>query len=143
MKIEKHVEDLIALLKDVRKEPSPAVVGFAYSTAAIHIFSIVFHDELDPGRMIKHDDFRSEKDIRKLKSLIRDFDKKDELFLLWKEMENKRNELCYGYPKEEDIKEYTAKFYKIKEILENISDLKFEIDFLEKYLAKIKGGKNE
>ena len=143
MKLEKHVEDLIALLKDVRKEPSPAVVGFAYSTAAIHIFSIVFHDELDPGRMIKHDDFRSERDIRKLKSLIRDFDKKDGLFILWKEMENKRNELCYGYPKEEDIKEYTAKFYKIKEILENISGLKFEIDFLEKYLAKIKGGKNE
>ena len=143
MKIEKHVEDLIALLKDVRKEPSPAVVGFAYSTAAIHIFSIVFHDELDPGRMIKHDDFRSERDIRKLKSLIRDFDKKDGLFILWKEMENKRNELCYGYPKEEDIKEYTAKFYKIKEILENISGLKFEINFLEKYMAKIKGGKNE
>lgn len=143
MKLEKHIEDLIGLLKDVRKEPSPAVVGFAYSTAAIHIFSIVFHDELDPGRMVKHDDFRSERDIRKLKSLIRDFDKKDELFILWKEMENKRNELCYGYPKEEDIKEYTNKFYKIKEILENISELKFEIDFLEKYLAKIKGGKNE
>ena len=143
MKLEKHVEDLIALLKDVRKEPSPAVVGFAYSTAAIHIFSIVFHNELDPGRMIKHDDFRSERDIRKLKSLIRDFDKKDGLFILWKEMENKRNELCYGYPKEEDIKEYTAKFYKIKEILENISGLKFEINFLEKYMAKIKGGKNE
>lgn len=143
MKLEKHVEDLIGLLKDVRKEPSPAVIGFAYSTAAIHMFSIVFHGELDPGRMVKHDDFRSEKSIKKLKSLIRDFDKKDELFILWKEMENKRNELCYGYPNEEDTGEYTAKFFKIKDILEGVSGLKFEIDFLEKYLAKIKGEKNE
>lgn len=143
MKLEKHIEDLMGLLKDVRKEPSPAVIGFAYSTAAIHIFSIVFHDELDPGRMVKHGDFRSENNIKKLKGLIKDFDKKDELFILWKEMENKRNELCYGYPNEEDIKEYANKFFKIKEILESISDLKFGIDFLERYLTKIKDEKNE
>ena len=143
MRLEKHIDDLIGLLKDIRKEPSPAVIGFAYSAAAAHIFSIVFHDELDPGMAIKHEDFRSERNIKKLKGLIKDFDKKDELFILWKEMENKRNELCYGYPDEEDVKGYTKKFYKIKEILENASGLKFEIDFLEKYMSRIKGEKNE
>ena len=143
MRIEKHIEDLIGLLKDIRKEPSPAVIGFAFSTAAIHMFSITFHDELDPGRTIKHEDFRSNKNIDKLKNLIRDFNKKDELFGIWAEMENKRNDLCYGYPEDKDIKEYTGKFYKIKEILEEISSFKFEIDFLEDYLKKIKSGKNE
>ena len=143
MKLEKHIETLINLLKDIKKEPSPAVIGFAYSAAAIHIFSITFHDELDPGRAIKHGDFRSESGISKLKSLIIDFDRKNELFLLWKEMENKRNELCYGYPDEKDIQEYAGKFYKIKEILESISDLKFEVEFLEERLVKIKGEKHE
>ena len=142
MKLEKHIEDLIGLLKDIRKEPSPAVIGFAYSIAAVHMFSIAFHDELDPGRMIKHEDFRSENNIKNLKASIRDFDKKEELFILWKDMENKRNGLCYGYPDENEIKGYVSKFYKIKEILEKISKFRFDADFLEDYLKKI-GGKNE
>jgi len=143
MKLEKHIETLIGLLKDIRKEPSPSVIGFAYSAAAIHMFSITFHNELDPGRHIKHDDFRSSKNIEKLKVLIKDFDKKDELFSIWKEMENKRNDLCYGYPTDKDIREYTGKFYKIKKILEEISDVKFEIYPLENHLKKLKGGNSE
>jgi len=138
MKLEKHIEDLIGLLKDIRKEPSPAVIGFAYSTAAIHMFSITFHDELDPGRIVKHGDFRSERNIVKLKGLIKNFEKKDNLFTIWKKMENKRNDLCYGYPNYKDIGEYTSRFYKVKEILEEISDFKFEIEFLENYLKKEK-----
>ncbi len=141
MKLEKHIEDLIGLLKDLRKEPSPAVISFVFSTAAVHMFSIAFHNELDPGITIKHGDFRSNKGIEKLKNLIKDFTKKNELFNIWKDMENKRNDLCYGYPTDEDIKEYTGKFYKIKEILENVSDLKFEINFLEENLKKV--DKNE
>ncbi len=143
MKLEKHIEDLIGLLKDIRKEPSPAVIGFVYSAAAMHMFSIAFHDELDPGRVVKHDDFRSKDRIEKLKSLIRSFGKKDELFEIWKEMENKRNDLCYGYPADKDIREYTNRFYRIKEILESISSFRFEIDSLEDFLKKLKGDGNE
>jgi len=143
MKLEKHIEDLIGLLKDIRKEPSPSVVGFAFSTAALHMFAIVFYDKLDPGRTVKHSDFRSQRGIDKLKNSIRDFDKKDELFDLWKEMENKRNELCYGYPDEKDIKEYSDRFYKIKKILEGLFATKLDTEALEDYLKNLRGDKNE
>lgn len=143
MKLEKHIEDLIGLLKDIRKEPSPAVISFAFSAAALHMFSIAFHDELDPGVTIKHGDFRSNKGIEKLKNLIREFSKKNDLFSMWKDMENKRNDLCYGYPANKDIKEYSDRFYKIKNILEDISDFKFEIGFLEDHLRKMKADKDE
>lgn len=140
MRKEKHIEDLIGLLKDIRKEPSPATVGFIHSAALIHMFHLAFYDELDPGRAIKHEDFRSKEKSDKMKSLIKDFKEKERMFELWKEMENKRNELCYGYPNKEDIEEYVNRFYKIKEILEEISGIKFEIEFLEKM---IKEGENE
>lgn len=138
MRKEKHVEDLIGLLKDIRKEPSPATIGFIHSTALIHMFHLTFYDEIDPGRAIKHEDFRSKSNIEKMKSLIKDFKEKEKMFELWREMESKRNELCYGYPEKEDIEEYTGRFYKIKDILERISNIKFEVEFLEELLKKVK-----
>ena len=133
MKIEKHIEDLIKLLKDIRKEPSPAVVGFIYSTAAMHMFMITFNKNIDPGINIKHNDIRSKHGAERVKSLIPEFERKDELFKVWKEMEDKRNELCYGYPSEDDLKEYVSKFFIIKEILEVQWKNKFEVDKLEEF----------
>jgi len=135
MRKEKHVEVLIGLLKDIEHKPSPAVVGFIYSTALVHMFYIVFGDEFDPGRTVKHLDFRSKDRVSKIKRLIHDFPRKDELFELWRHMENKRNSLCYGHPTKKDIDEYLDYFYKIKEILEIESGFKFEKKVLE--------GKNE
>jgi len=132
MKIQKHIEDLIALLKDINKEPSPAVIGFIYSVASLHMFRIVFYDYIDPSITIKHQDFGSNKRAIKLESIIPELKRKNELFTVWKEMENKRNELCYGYPEKKDINEYVQKFNIIKEILEEFWGKKFEISSLEK-----------
>lgn len=40
MRKEKHIELLIGLLKDIKKEPSIFVVGFIYSTALAHMFHL-------------------------------------------------------------------------------------------------------
>lgn len=139
MRIEKHITDLMGLLSDIRKEPSPAVVGFIYSTACLHMFKIVFDKYLDPGMTVKHNDFRAKRNAEKLKSRIPDFEKKEELFNVWKEMEDMRNELCYGYPSGEDIKRYVDKFKIIEEILEDFWGHKFSLD----YLRSLGGNKNE
>ena len=140
MKIEKHIEDLINLLKDIKKEPSPAVIGFVYSVAPLHMFRITFYRYIDPGINIKHNDFRSKGGAEKVKAIIPDFKRKKELFAEWKDMEDKRNELCYGYPSDRDVQEYVNKFLIIKEILEEVWQNKFEISYLEPLL---KGGKDE
>jgi len=136
MKKEKHISALIKLLKDIRKEPSPATVGFIYSTALVHMFNITFHDEIDPSFHIKHQQFRTKEGISKLKSMIHEFKEKDDLFEIWREMENERNKLCYGNPSQEDTASYLNKFFKIKTILEKISKIKFEIEELEKLLPE-------
>ena len=61
MKLEKQIETLINLLKDIKKEPSPAVVGFIYSTAVLHMFRIVFYNNIDAGVQIKHQEIKSKK----------------------------------------------------------------------------------
>ncbi len=127
---------LIKLLGDIRKEPSPAVVGFIYSAALVHMFDITFHDEIDPSFHIKHQQFGKKEGISRLKSMIHEFKEKDELFEIWKEMENERNSLCYGNPSQKDIESYVNKFFKIKKMLEKISKIRFEIEELEKLLPK-------
>src|SRR3972149_7106963 len=126
MRKEKHVQILIDLLKDLRKEPSVSVIGFVYSAALTHMFHIAFYNELETGRAVKHDDFKSKEKINILKSKIHDFNEKEIMFALWKELESKRNELCYGYPDKEDIEYYLAHYQKIKDILERISSYSFE-----------------
>jgi len=139
MRKEKHISALIDLLKDIEHKPSPAVVGFIYSTALVHMFYIVFGDEFDPGRTIKHLDFKSKSKTDKIKLLIRNFQDKDRLFELWARMENKRNSLCYGHPTQADIDEYINYFYQIKEMLEKEGKIQFEIESLKKLI----GDKNE
>jgi hypothetical protein len=128
----KHIQQLIDLIKDIRKELSPTVIGFVYSAALVHMFHIAFYAKLEPGRAVKHTDFRSSEKIEILKKLIDDFPGKNKMFELWREFENKRNELCYGYPDKDDIEDYAKKFLEIKSILEKVSGISFEIENLEK-----------
>ena len=127
MRREKHIKLLIELLEDIRKEPSISVVGFIYSTTLAHMFHLAFYDELESGRAIKHQNFGSKEKSQILKNLIRDFQDKEEMFSIWKEMENKRNVICYSYPDDIDIDYYTNRYFKIKSILEKISGISFEI----------------
>ena len=138
MRKEKHIEALLGLLKDVQKEPSPAVVGFIYSTALTHMFHLAFYDHIDPGRAIKHEGFRSKKKSEALKQLIPDFEDKDKLFLEWQDMENKRNALCYGHPEKEDIESYIGSYFLIKNILEKQAGFSFEVTQLENLLPEEK-----
>lgn len=127
MRLEKHKKILIDLLKDIRKEPSPSAIGFIYSSALVHMFNIVFHKNIEPGRIIKHTDFKSKSKIEKIKKLLPEFEEKNELFNLWKNFEDKRNDLCYGYPDQEDIKDYAKKYVKLKQILETIFGNEFDL----------------
>ena len=131
MRKSKHISVLIDLLRDLRKEPSRSTICFVYSAALTHMFHLAFYDEVESGRVLKHQDFKSKDKIETLKRLIREFPGKEKMFKLWEELEQKRNDLCYGYPDEEDLRQYADRFLAIKEILENISLISFEIEKLE------------
>lgn len=138
MKSENRIKALINLLKDILKEPGPAVVGFICSTAIVHMFCLAFHQEIDPGLAIKHNQILSKKGRERLKRLVRGFPKKETLFSLWEGIEEQRTRLCYGHPSQEDITLYLNKFYQIKKILEEISQMQFEIEDLENILEEQK-----
>src|SRR3989344_8724229 len=114
MKLIRHIEILINLLKDIRKEPSPQTIGFIYSTAVVQMFNITFHNSIDPSIAIKHQMIRSKDGKEKLSIIISKIKERDKLIELWDNMENKRNQICYGNPTKEDVDEYITKFYTIK-----------------------------
>lgn len=102
------------------------------------MFHLAFYSELETGRSLKHNDFRSNVKMEVLKNIISDFPQKEDMFRRWKEMEMKRNDLCYGYPNKIDIKEYISKYFEIKKILEDIIGKKFTIDYLTIWLEEFK-----
>ena len=127
MKIENHylrlkenldvLDDSIKI--DIIKRQS--TIGFCVSAASIHMIEILLHKNnlIDSSYIIKHEWFKSK---HKIDDKINfEFPKKEEIIELLKDIQEKRNELCYGTPKkEEEIVDYITKFNKLKEIFESL-----------------------
>ena len=127
MKIENHylrlkenldvLDDSIKI--DIIKRQS--TIGFCVSAASIHMIEILLHKNnlIDSSYIIKHEWFKSK---HKIDDKINfEFPKKEEIIELLKDIQEKRNELCYGTPKkEEEIVDYIKKFNKLKEIFESL-----------------------
>ena len=77
------------------------------------------------GKIIKHDWFKKPKEEQKIEPLIERklplvFPKKDEIYNLIYNIEEERNSLLYGKPKDEQIKKVITNFLKLKKEMEEL-----------------------
>ena len=109
----------LAALEGVEKWQSS--IGFHCSAGAMHLLEMYLHQNglIDPGTMIKHDSFVSEKMAREQLSMP--IPGKDELIGLLVSLEKKRNILCYGKPQPKAVIEgYILTFNAVKDFLEQL-----------------------
>lgn len=123
MNIDAHLKNLKESLEEIKAaieigiERRQRSIGFHTSVAACDMLEILLHklNLIDPGFVIKHDWFDSERRIKEKINV--DFPRKKEILNLIYKIETQRNLLCYGKPKDkETIKEVINLFNKLKEI---------------------------
>jgi len=109
MNIDRHHERLNesieviddSITKDITKRQR--TIGFSCSAGAVDMLEIYLHMEnlIDPGFVIKHEWFKSK---NKLKDKIPfHFENKNSILKSMEKIEERRNSLCYGAPKEEEV----------------------------------------
>ncbi len=127
MKIENHYlrlkENLDVLDENIKKDivKRQSTIGFCVSAASIHMIEILLHENnlIDSSYVIKHEWFKSKYKIND--KINFEFPKKREIIELLKDIQEKRNDLCYGTPKkEEEIINYIKNFNKLKAIFESL-----------------------
>jgi len=123
MNIDLHLKNLKESLEEIKEAIEKGVerkqrsIGFHTSVAACDMLEIFLHKLklIDPGFMIKHDWFDSERRIKEKINV--DFPRKKEILNLMYKIETQRNTLCYGKPKDkETIKNVILLFNELKEI---------------------------
>ncbi len=133
-KIKEHLEEINdAINQGIEKKP--ITLGFHCSSCALEFLEIYLHviNKLPIEKIIKHDWFKRPKEGQKKEPLIErnlpiQFNKKDELYDLIYEIEEERNSLLYGKPKEEQIKKVIESFNKLKTIfMELLQNERFEL----------------
>lgn len=123
MNIEKHYirlrESLDVLDESITKDivKRQRTIGFNCSAASADMIEIYLHknEMIEPGFVVKHEWFKSKK--RMEEKFPFDFQNKKEIFEIMEGIEEKRNDLCYGSPKEESVvKEIILEFNKLKKL---------------------------
>ncbi|MBW2990042.1 hypothetical protein KY358_07040 [Candidatus Woesearchaeota archaeon] len=123
MNLEKHLERLKesievideSITKDITKRQR--TIGFSISAASADMFEIFLHKNrlIDPGFVVKHEWFKSKNKTNE--KFPFDFKGKEKILELMHSIEEKRDSLCYGVPKEEGIiRDTIKKFNELKEI---------------------------
>lgn len=127
MKIENHykrlTENIEVLEESIKKNlvERQSTIGFSISSAATHLVEILFHtlNLVDSGFMLKHEWFKAKHKLEERLNFY--FPKKDEILVLMRIIQEKRNDFCYGSPKkEEEILQYIDTFNKLKTLLESL-----------------------
>lgn len=123
MNIEKHLERLRESIEVIDESITKDIVrrqrtiGFSVSAASADMFEIFLHKNklVDPGFIVKHEWFKSK---NKMKDKFPfDFEDKEKILKLMNSIENRRDPLCYGTPKEEEfIREVIKEFNELKRI---------------------------
>jgi len=123
MKIDSHLENLKESVREIEEAITKGLskkqrtLGFHTSAAAIDILEIILHEKnlIDPGFIIKHEWFNSEKKIEE--KFPFDFENKKEIIILIKNIENARNNLCYGKRQDDKtLEKLIQDFNKLKNI---------------------------
>lgn len=82
-------------------------------------------NKISIGKIVKHEWFKKPKEGQKKEALIErklpvEFERKDEIYSLLYELEEKRNSLMYGKSNTEQIKKVLEYFQKLKNIMEGL-----------------------
>ena len=121
MKIEDHYkrlkESLAVIEESIEKglTERQRTIGFSASAACADMLEILLHKNslIDPGFMLKHEWFKAKNILNE--KLIFDFPEKRQILELMHKIEEKRNMLCYGKPKTEEV---------VREVIGNLNKLK-------------------
>ncbi len=119
MKPESHKERLLESLKVLEECIEKGVlerqrnIGFNTSAAAVDMLELLLHKHnlIDPGFIVKHDWFNSERKVKE--KLNFEFHNKKEILTLMCSIENKRNILCYGKSQKLEIIQEVLKEFNI------------------------------
>jgi len=109
MNIENHSRNLKESLELIDESIKIGIIkrqrtlGFNISVACADMVEILLHkkDLIDPGFLLKHEWFASERKFNE--KVPFDFEGKKELIILISEIEKKRNTLCYRSPQKEEV----------------------------------------
>jgi len=127
MNIDKHNERLKESLEVLDESISKDIVkrqrtiSFNCSVASADMFEVYLHqkDFIDPGFIVKHEWFKSKNKIKE--KFPFEFPNKDRILNLMGKIEEKRNDLCYGSPKDEEVvKEVILNFNKLKQLFQQM-----------------------
>lgn len=121
-KIKEHLEEIDdAIERGIEKKP--VSIGFHCSACSLQLLELYLHtaNKISIGKVIKHDWFKRPKPEQKQEPLIErkltiEFPRQNEIYNLIYDIEDERNILMYGKPKEEQIKKILDLFLKLKEI---------------------------
>ncbi|MFA4886588.1 MAG: hypothetical protein WC595_00065 [Candidatus Nanoarchaeia archaeon] len=127
MKIENHYKRLKenyevieeSLKKDLKDRQS--TLGFSVSAASIHLIEIYLHqlNLIDSSFLLKHEWFKSKNKLAEKLSF--NFPEKEKILHLLKEIQEKRNDFCYGPPKKEgELLSYLETFNQLKKVFEQL-----------------------
>lgn len=125
MNLEKHYERLKESLEVLDESISKDIIkrqrtiGFNCSAACADMFEIYLHENnlIDPGFVVKHEWLKSKNKIKE--KFPFEFEHKESILKLMKDIEDKRNDLCYGSPKPEKIiKDVILSFNKLKQLFQ-------------------------
>ncbi len=101
-------------------ESRQRTIGFHCSAASADLLELYLHhlNAINPGKVLKHDFFTSEKKAQR--KVSEEFPDKDKIIKLIVELETQRNQLCYGkkQPKEK-IESYLKLFNSIRQLFES------------------------
>ncbi len=92
-------------------ESRQRTIGFHCSAAAADLLELYLHhlNAINPGKVLKHDFFASEK--KALRKVSEEFPDKEKIIKLVVELETQRNQLCYGKKQPKDkIEAYLKHF---------------------------------
>lgn len=133
MKIDSHRERLIESLKVIEECIEKGVlerqrnIAFNTSAAAVDMLEMLLHklNLIDPGFVVKHDWFNSERKVNEKLSF--EFQNKKEIIRLMCSIKSKRNILCYGKTQKiEIIQELLHEFNILKNIFKDLGVIENE-----------------
>lgn len=121
-KIKEHSDEINDAIEQ-GIENKPITIGFHCSACALQYLELYLHstNKIPIGKVIKHDWFKKPQQEQKIEPLIERklpvvFPKKQEIYNLIYDIEDKRESLLYGKPAKGQIKGMLDSFLKLKEI---------------------------
>ncbi len=122
-KIREHFDELKDAIEE-GIEKKPVTIGFHCSACSMQLLELYLHvlDKIPVGKVVKHDWFKKPNAEQKKQPLIErklpvEFPRKDEIYELIYQIEDKRNNLMYGKSDKEEVKQVYLSFVKLKNLL--------------------------